>query len=164
MPDILHSESTRLIARYGMQEHPEGGWYVECFRSEQTVQPDDHRAQRSALTTILFLLDGAQDGGISALHKVRSDEVWHHLDGDPIELVVLQEDFSSLDRAPLDRDHPVYVVPANHWQSARTTGHYTLVGCTVGPGFDFEDFTLLRSDAITEEAFIAHHPSLAHLL
>lgn len=97
-----------------MQEHPEGGWYVERFRSEQTVQPDDHRAQRSALTTILFLLDGAQNGGISALHKVRSDEVWHHLDGDSIELVVLQEDFSSLDRAPLDRDHPVLVVPANH--------------------------------------------------
>ena len=89
---------------------------------------------------------------------------WHHLGGDPIELVVLPEDFSSVELAPLDSDHPVYVVPADYWQSARTTGRFSLVGCTVGPGFDFADFALLRAESEAESAFRTHHPAMSHLL
>lgn len=164
MSDALHPESSRLIARYGMQAHPEGGWFVERFRSERTVQPHDDRESRSALTSILFLLDAAQHQGISALHLVRSDEVWHHLGGDPLELVVLNESFDHVETSVLDSESPVFVVPADHWQSARTTGSYTLVGCTVGPGFDFEDFRLLRTDPARSEHFLALQPDLSHLV
>ena len=146
-----------------MQAHPEGGWFVELFRSDRTVAPDDDRSERAALTTILFLLDTGYHSGISALHRVRSDEVWHHLAGDPIELVV-SPDLESIERIALDPEYHVFVVPADHWQSARTTGNYTLVGCTVGPGFDFVDFELLR-DLPNEQSALSHrHPDLTNLI
>jgi len=160
----LHPDSVRLIERHGMHPHPEGGWFVEHFRSAQIVQPDDDREVRSAVTTILFLLDAAHHRGISVLHRVRSDEVWHHLGGDPLELVVTDDTFDSMETSILDSESPVFVVPADHWQSARTTGSYTLVGCTVGPGFDFEDFLLLRTDPKQSGQFIALQPALAHLV
>lgn len=118
-----------------MRPHPEGGHYVEIYRS-------------SALTSIFFLLTA---GEISRWHRViGSDEAWHFYEGDPLELLTAPDGFEALDRhvlGPVAEDRrPVYVVPGGVWQAARTTGAYTLVGCSVGPGFDFANFQMLRDD------------------
>lgn len=132
-----------LIAQLGLKPHPEGGYYGEVYRSEASVTPADGRGPRSALTTIYFLLPA---GAVSRWHRVHSDEVWHFYEGAPLDLWMAGPSGDPMDRqqlGPLDRQqHPVHTVPAGWWQAARSTGDYTLVGCTVGPGFDFRDFTL----------------------
>ena len=134
-----------LIAALSLQPHPEGGWYAEVFRSASTVMPGDGRGARAGLTAIYFLLTAGQ---VSRLHRVRSDEAWHYYEGDPLELRVSPGDWLAAERqvlGPLNSGAtPVHVVPAGWWQGARPLGAYTLVGCTVGPGFDFADFELLN--------------------
>ncbi|HEX7337571.1 MAG TPA: cupin domain-containing protein [Gemmatimonadales bacterium] len=132
-----------LIAQLGLKPHPEGGYYGELYRSEQSVTPADGRGPRSALTTIYFLLPA---GAVSRWHQVQSDEVWHFYEGAPLELWIAPPSGDRIDRRQLGalgaRQRPVHAVPAGWWQAARSTGDYTLVGCTVGPGFDFRDFVL----------------------
>lgn len=147
-----------------MQAHPEGGFFVETFRSLHTVDPADGRGPRSALTTILFLLDTGHAQGISRLHRVTSDEVWHHVAGEPLELTILPKNLTTSEQWALDTDHPVRVVPAGWWQAAHTKGPWTLVGCTVGPGFDFADFTLLRDLEDPKARFLEAHPDLSRLV
>lgn len=139
--------AAELVRRLGLLPHPEGGWYRETFRSSRAIRPGDGRPARSALTSILFLL---ADGGASRWHRVASDEAWHFHGGAPLELFRL--DAEDADARPVrellgpagDADAlPLRVVPAGEWQAARTTGAWTLVGCTVGPGFDFADFAML---------------------
>lgn len=136
-----------LIRALHLTAHPEGGYYAVVFRSASVVAPADGRGTRPALTTIYFLLPG---GAFSRWHRVWSDEIWHFYEGAPLELLQLSADLASFARitlGPLIGDQaPVHTVHAGNWQAARTTGAYTLVGCTVGPGFDFQDFTML-SDA-----------------
>jgi predicted cupin superfamily sugar epimerase len=151
--DMTFSDRVQaLIDRLGLQPHPEGGYYREVFRSEEQVRRGDG-APRCALTTIFFLLP---QGAISRWHRVRgADEVWHHYEGGPLELRVLLPGQPQVQRwllgpvgvpatsAEVDGDAlPVRTVPADAWQAARCLGDYVLVGCTVGPGFDFADFTL----------------------
>ncbi|MDA0684260.1 MAG: cupin domain-containing protein [Bacteroidetes bacterium] len=158
------SRAQALINRDNMQPHPEGGWYVELFRSEKTVSPDDGRSTRSALTTIHFLLAGSGPNGRSRLHRVHSDEVWHHLEGSPLELICLAPDMKSINRVMLGPDSPTYIIPADYWQAATTTGDFTLVACSVGPGFDFDDFAM-ASDLPDDEAMLrSNHPDLVDFL
>lgn len=141
------SRADELIRALDLGPHPEGGWYAEVFRSGETVTPADGRGVRSALTTIYFLLTAGQ---VSRLHRVLSDEVWHFYEGDPLELVVAPGDLSRRARVTLGPVAagvaPVHTVAAGDWQGARPLGSYTLVGCTVGPGFDFADFEMLEAD------------------
>jgi predicted cupin superfamily sugar epimerase len=134
-----------LISQLGLRAHPEGGWYAETFRSPHLVQPADRRGDRAALTAIWFLL---VNGTYSAWHRVESDESWHWYEGEALELFVAPPEGGATTRillGPLATGGtPQYVVPAGWWQAARPTGSYSLSGCTVGPGFDFADFTLLR--------------------
>jgi predicted cupin superfamily sugar epimerase len=111
---------------------------------------------RAALTTIYFLLPAGQ---VSRWHRVTSDEVWHYYEGAPLELVMADAAMTRLTRRVLgpvgDGMAPVATVPASEWQAARSTGAYTLTGCTVGPGFEFDDFEMLvtgdpRLEALTE--------------
>jgi uncharacterized protein len=133
-----------LITLLGLAPHPEGGYFGELFRARATVEPADGRGSRSALTAIYFLLPG---GAVSRWHRVRSDEVWHHSEGAPLELLQLSADEARLDRmrlGPYQPDQkPAHCVPAGIWQAARSLGRYTLVVCTVGPGFEYADFELL---------------------
>lgn len=151
-----------IVQRLGLLPHPEGGWYRERFRSLRQVQPLDSRPARSALTTIDFLLARGQ---FSAWHRVRSDEVWHLLEGGPLRLWIW---------APSDgRVHAVdlaggaercYVVEADVWQAAEPLADYALCGATVGPGFDFADFTFGRDDAALRDALARLAPDLQRLL
>lgn len=154
-----------LIAQLGLQRHPEGGYYGELYRSNTSVNPADGRGPRSALTTIYFLLPA---GAVSRWHRVRSDEVWHFYEGAPLDLWVASPAGDRITRHRLgtldEAQGPVHTVPAGWWQAARSTGAYTLVGCTVGPGFDFTDFALAADVPSAAEALRAGSPELTGLL
>jgi predicted cupin superfamily sugar epimerase len=146
--------------------HPEGGFYRQIHRSPTRVQPLDARAERTALTTIYFLL-AAHD--VSRWHQVASDEVWHLYEGAPLELFTADAAFTQVSRHRLgevgdDDQRPVHVVSAFEWQAARSSGAYTLVGCTVGPGFEFADFVLLRDRAVDAERVRRMHPAYASFI
>lgn len=149
------SRPDELIRALGLQPHPEGGSFSEVFRSTARVLPADARGPRAALTTIYFLLTRGQR---SRLHRVASDEVWHFYEGAPLELTVIDSDFAVTERVTLGaldlratqegRRLPggtevVYAVREGMWQAARPLGEYSLVGCSVAPGFDFADFSML---------------------
>lgn len=146
-----------LVATLGLIPHPEGGYYSELYRSDTTVHPTDGRGARAALTTIYFLLPSAT---VSRWHRVQSDEVWHFYEGAPLDLWMASPDGVQVGQHRLGplagEQRPAWTVPAGWWQAARSTGEYTLVGCTVGPGFDFRDFALADDPASTT-------PALPHL-
>src|SRR5262249_52780253 len=97
----------------------------------------------AAMTSIYFLLVAPEQ---SAWHRVMSsDEIWHFYDGDPLELRTIDPVTRVEQSVVLDRNHPAHVVPANWWQSARTTGAYSCCGCTVAPPFEFKNFQLMIS-------------------
>lgn len=126
-----------IVAALGMVRHPEGGWYVETFR-------DAAGGPRGHSTAIYFLLER---GEVSAWHRVvDAVEVWHHHAGAPLALSVCEAggavETMRLGPDILTGERPQGVVPANWWQTARSLGDWTLVGCTVAPGFDFASFEL----------------------
>jgi predicted cupin superfamily sugar epimerase len=151
-----------LVRTLELAPHPEGGWYRELWRSAESVEPGDGRGRRAALTSIWFLLAA---GALSRWHRVRSDEAWHHCEGAPLELLVAHPDAERLERVrlgPLGAGQaPLHVVPAGSWQAAHSLGAYTLVGCSVGPGFEFADFELLAADAARADAFCRALPDAA---
>ena len=151
-----------LVEVLGLRPHPEGGYFREVYRSAARVQPLDGRTDRLALTTIYFLLAAGQ---VSRWHRVASDEVWHHYEGGPLELLVADAGLNDVSRRLLgpvgDKTEPVHVVRAGEWQAARPMGSYTLVGCTVGPGFEFADFQMLDSLPDEAAALKRRHPELA---
>ena len=161
----MHPRAAELIAALDLRPHPEGGFYREIFRSDARVGPEDGRGARAALTTIYFLL---AEGAHSRWHRVSSDEVWHLYEGGPLELLELDATSQSLQRhhlTPVGRSGvPVATIAASNWQAARSLGPYTLVGCTVGPGFDFADFDLLADDAAASASLRSAWPELASLL
>ena len=133
----MHPRAQQLIDALQLKPHPEGGWYRQLYKSEERVTRLHDGANRSAITTIYFLL---VEGTESAPHVVQSDEVWHFYEGDALELMIDDE------RVVLDADHRAHVVPARVLQSARPLGEYTFAGCSVGPGFEFDDFELFTSE------------------
>jgi predicted cupin superfamily sugar epimerase len=160
----MNARARSLIDRLALGPHPEGGHFRQVYRSPATVQPSDERPVRASLTTIYFLLAA---GEISRWHRVRSDEVWHFYEGDPIELFVADPVMRAVDRVLLgELSHsatPVHAVAPSRWQAARPTGEYGLVGCTVAPGFDFADFAFLRDDHDALRALQSLDPALAAL-
>ena len=162
----MYPRAAELISLLDLQPHPEGGFYKEVFRSSAQVSPADGRGTRSALTTIYFLL---VEGTASRWHMVTSDEVWHHYEGGPLELLELSASGDTLDRHRLgmigsDNQAPVQTIPAGAWQAARPLADYVLVGCTVGPGFDFADFHMLADDAERAATVRTAWPEMAHLI
>lgn len=135
---MANATAAEIIATLGMARHPEGGWYAETFRD--TSVPNE----RGHSTAIYFLLE---KGDVSAWHRVKdAAEVWHFYAGAPLELTICREGGDSETRR-LGPDlaageRPQLVVPAGWWQTARSLGDWTLVGCTVAPGFDFAQFEL----------------------
>lgn len=137
----MNATARELIQRHQLQPHPEGGWYRELHRSPVEIERGDgHR--RAALTAIVFLLC---DGERSRWHRVRqADEVWVHCTGAPLALWSCHPNTLQVEHHQLSGMDPVRIIPAGHWQAARSSGAYSFVSCCVGPGFDFADFDLLR--------------------
>lgn len=125
-----------IIAALGLQPHPEGGHYRETFR-DQAGGPRGHS------TAIYYLL---QAGERSHWHRVDAVEIWHHHAGAPLALS-LSADGGSVETLRLGPDilageRPQGIVPTGVWQAAESLGAWTLVGCTVAPGFDFAGFEM----------------------
>ena len=139
----------QLIQQYNLQKHPEGGWYAETYKSDELVQgaalPKRFNGDRSFSTAIYFLLE---QGNFSAFHRIKSDECWHFYAGDPLHVYVIEQS-GRLKTTILGNDFQngqlfQYVVPANCWFASRPApgSSHSFVGCTVSPGFEFEDFEL----------------------
>jgi predicted cupin superfamily sugar epimerase len=125
-----------IIAKLGLQPHPEGGHYRETFRDARSV--DD----RAASTAILFLL---ARGERSHWHRIDAVEIWHYYAGAPLKLSIVdgvKEEIIRLGPDVHAGETPQAVVPVGAWQAAESFGDWTLVGCTVAPGFDFSGFEL----------------------
>ncbi|HEX2188737.1 MAG TPA: cupin domain-containing protein [Longimicrobiaceae bacterium] len=162
----MHPRAAELLRELDLQPHPEGGWFREVYRSHLRVRPDRAAAGRDALTTIYFLL---ASGERSRWHRVAAaDEAWHFYEGDPLELFWLDPSGARCHRVLLGPvgggREPVHVVPAGCWQAARPTGAFSLVGCTVGPGFEFEDFAMLDAHPDVAERIRRDFPELAGLV
>lgn len=161
----MHPRAEQLIRELQLQPHPEGGFYREIYRSGVQVQPLDGRDRRAALTTIYFLLPA---GAHSRWHRVSSDEVWHLYEGGPLELLIADPSARAFQSIVLTQPSvqagPVYTVPAGWWQAAKPRGDYALVGCTVGPGFEFADFSFLRDSIEQVTELRAAKPEWALLL
>lgn len=130
------TDADRIIETLGLSPHPEGGWYRETWAAPG---PD-----RALATCIHFLLKA---GERSHWHRVDADEIWLWHAGAPLVLSLSASDAGPradhrLGGGVLDGEAPQIVVPAHHWQSAHTTGAYSLVSCIVSPGFRFSGFTL----------------------
>jgi len=125
-----------VISHLGLKPHPEGGWFRETFRDETGPHGRAHS------TAILFLL---QQGEVSHWHRVDAAELWHWHGGAPLLLETKRDGTRReyrLGANLLAGEQPQGVVPAGAWQSARSLGAWTLVGCTVAPGFEFSGFEL----------------------
>ncbi len=137
----------RRIEELGLEPHPEGGYYRETHRSEvvlaQKALPEGYPADRSAVTSILFLLP---TGTESKWHRVRGEEIWFHQEGDVLELEMRNDGETAFATEWLGPDGALQaVVPPGWWQCARALPGelgYVLVGCVVAPGFEFDDFEL----------------------
>jgi predicted cupin superfamily sugar epimerase len=137
--------SAQVVCLLDLAPHPEGGYFRETFRDSRPVD-----GARAASSAIYFLLPR---GGRSHWHRIDAAEVWHFYAGAPLmlEIAANEEAQSAAQRITLGADlaageRPQAIVPAGAWQAAESLGAWTLVGCTVAPGFDFARFELAAKD------------------
>ena len=134
---IMTCEADRIIEILGLKPHPEGGYYCQMFEDQAGANGRAHS------TAIYYLLKA---GDVSRAHRVDAAEIWHFYRGSPLELTIKAAGgtaaYHVLGAAIEFGERPQIVVPAHAWQAARPLGDYTLVGCTVAPGFLFETFEM----------------------
>lgn len=149
-----------VIQALQLAPHPEGGWYREIYRSADRVQRGAE--SRSATTAIYYLLEQQQ---LSRWHVVDADEIWHFYGGAPLELLAYDPSSRRLRRHRLGAEvGPVGVIPSGVWQAARSLGEYSLVGCTVSPGFEFSGFRFTADLPDHQAHFVGELSQYAALL
>jgi hypothetical protein len=140
----MSNPSQDIVQKLFLKPHPEGGWYREIYRSATRVEGP--KGQRSAATTIYYLLEAGQ---LSRWHVVDADEIWHFYGGADLELLTYAPATGTFGRnivgGAADGAELVTVVAAGVWQAARSLGDYSLVGCSVAPGFEFSDFRFVSA-------------------
>lgn len=148
------SQAEKIIQQLKLTRHPEGGYFRETYRSQEkyeSLNESKQKNSRNYSTCIYFLL---RSDDFSAFHKIKQDEIWHFYKGSPIRLHVLSPEGSLseyiIGNNLTNGEHPQWVVPANHWFAAEVinTGDFSLVGCTVAPGFEFDDFELANKNEL----------------
>jgi len=144
-----------LIDKYKLIPHPEGGYYAVVYESKQSVKSPVVNKVRKALTHIYFLL---LKGQVSIFHKVAHDEIWNFYQGDPLKLIKYNGSKVEEDIIGSGCSDYASIVEGGVYQAAESTGVYSMVGCSVAPGFEFEDFSFLRDDLKTKEKFIQKFP------
>ncbi|HKU50185.1 MAG TPA: cupin domain-containing protein [Nitrososphaera sp.] len=147
----MNREAARWIARLKLKKHPEGGFYRETYRAKMELTLPGFEGSRNACSSIYYLL---ADDQISAFHRIKSDEIWHHYAGGSLVLYKLEKDEKKKMKKTLDRlsrinlgngprETPQAVIESGCWVAASVrSGDFCLVGCTVAPGFDFRDWEL----------------------
>jgi uncharacterized protein len=154
----MHPTSSALIRHFELQPHPEGGHYVSTYRSNESLHeeclPIRFPGERCFSSAILFLLDGHE---FSAFHRLKSDELWHFYSGSALNIYVIspEGEFRLITLGSRFGHGEVFqaVVRAGHWFASRPADEngYSFSGCTVSPGFEFEDFEMAVADRMAEE-------------
>ncbi|HEV8270884.1 MAG TPA: cupin domain-containing protein [Chitinophagaceae bacterium] len=150
------SITNQLIKKYNLEPHPEGGWYKQTYKCNEQIAadalPERFGANRVFSTAIYFLLE---KGNFSAFHRIKSDECWHFYTGDPLLIYIIEQN-GELKIISLGNDFEKgqsfqHVVPANCWFAGRPApgSEYCFVGCTVSPGFEFEDLELANATELS---------------
>jgi predicted cupin superfamily sugar epimerase len=148
------------IDKLKLEKHPEGGFFKEIYRSDEFISrealPERFKRERCFATSIYFLLG---NDNISAFHRIKSDETWHFYYGNPVNIYIIDENGAlvivNLGNDPERQETLQFTVPKNCWFAAsipnnekETDFGYCLVGCTVAPGFDFEDFEMAEREKL----------------
>jgi predicted cupin superfamily sugar epimerase len=146
------------IEKLKLLSHPEGGFYKETHRCKSKV--NTIAGERDASTAIYFLIEV---GNFSALHRIKSDEVWHFYDGDELEIIEI-DIVGNLTITLLWKNNFQHIVPAGNWFGSRVKqgGSFSLVGCTVAPGFDFNDFEM--AERLKLQNKFPHHTEIIRQL
>lgn len=154
----MHEKAKEYIDKLELAAHPEGGYFSEIYRSNEIVLadhlPSRYKSSRSFSTSIYFMLEGKQ---ISSFHRLKSDEQWHFYDGTALDIYIINEN-GNLKKIKLGNylksgETFQTVIEKNSWFAAELIdkSSYALVGCTVSPGFDFNDFELgKRNDLVNK--------------
>jgi predicted cupin superfamily sugar epimerase len=142
----VHKEAARLIKKFALEKHPEGGYFKQTYESDLKINIDGYDGPRHAGTAIYYLLAGDE---FSAFHRIKSDEVWHRYAGGTITLYAISKD-GKLSKTRIDRNAPQAVIKANTWFAAALDSKrsYCLLGCTVSPGFNYDDFQFAKRNVL----------------
>ena len=141
-----------IVQKLGLLEHPEGGFYKETYRSSCSMETEQNTI-RNISTAIYFLLE---NNNISLFHRIQSDELWFFHQGEPLEIVFITEGVLNiiiLGNSFEKGEVPQATIPANTWfaSNVKQRKGYSLVSCTVAPGFDFADFELASRENLLQE-------------
>ncbi len=154
----MNKTAQKYIANLDLTPHPEGGYFKEVYRSGEIIEaehlPMRYSKKRNFSTSIYFLLEGNQ---VSKFHRLKSDEIWHFYDGSPIKIFIITQN-GNLQEKILGRnlengELPQLVIEKGNWFGAKVTDKksFSLIGCTVSPGFDFNDFELAKKQEMLNE-------------
>ncbi len=149
-------DSKFWVKKISLIPHPEGGFYKEVYRSAEAASaeslPERFSTERNYSTAIYYLLES---GDFSAFHRIKSDEIWHFYDGEPLNIYIIDNNgaltIKTLGLSEKDNVYPQVIVPATTWFAAKPVGSFTLAGCTVSPGFDFHDFEMADNKSLKEK-------------
>jgi uncharacterized protein len=143
------NDAASIISRLELLPHPEGGWYRETYRSEDVIPvnslPTRYTSPHCFSTSIYFLLESHD---FSAFHRISSDETWHFYLGSPVVIYIISHDGEvseiNMSNNLAEGHYLQYTIPRSSWFAAKVQNNnsFTLVGCTVAPGFEFTDFEL----------------------
>ena len=153
----------KIIEKLNLSEHPEGGYFRQTYKSDRIVQPQKESYARSSATHIYYFLSS---GMYSIFHKVKHDEIWNLYDGEGVRLYIFDDRNNTVVEQILsNRDFTFHaVVQGDLWQAAEPIGDYVLVGCTVAPGWEFEDEEFLSDHPESIEKMIKLRPDLKRLV
>ena len=152
----MATEAKSIIEKLQLMAHPEGGYFKEIYRSNEIIPqsslPKRYKSERNFSTSIYYLLEGNQ---VSHFHRLKSDEVWHHYKGSALLLHCLERNkyFQIKIGDQVEYDQlPQFVIRAGIWFAAEVVEKksYSLIGCTVSPGFDFTDFEIADKDEMNK--------------
>ena len=157
----MTDRAKELINLFQLSKHPEGGYFREVYRSEIKVKTEPSGVKRSGLTDIYFLIT---ENNISRFHRLAHDEIWHFYEGAPITIIDIHPESLNMNRTTLGSPDPLLVykhcIKGTHWQCAFSNGPYSFVGCTVGPGFEFDDFEMMAHQQQTMTAVLSKYPDV----
>ena len=161
----MNKTAETLITKLNLSKHPEGGWFKEVYRSDEIIKKNDlpsrFNGDRCFSTSIYYLLEGKI---FSAFHKIKSDETWHFYSGSSLTLIIIDES-GNLNEIQIGNntekdEYFQYTVLQSCWFAAMLNDQnsFALVGCTVSPGFDFNDYELGEKDILIKQ--MPQHKSL----
>lgn len=161
------SGSKELVQRLGLEPHPEGGYYSSTYRASlelsETILPPGFSGPRPISSAIYYLLE---EGDFSAFHRIKSDECWHFYEGGTLLLHCISPEgsYNQIQLGRASSQYYQYVVPAGEWFAAEPMQgtSFTLAGCTVAPGFHFNEFELAKADQLS--SLFPQHQALINRL